>query len=234
MLLNPLHWLLLRFFPNLVQSGDKNLLKLIKLYQWGHVGTPSKVKLYLEKFNPATKGKFNDSFIEFHFEEDGNKVGKVLFIDKEEGFVIASELVKILLTLNLKDSFFRVEEANHTFRIPLDNVKGVFGSVSGRGKLFLSELTIKLKLPFKPTPFCCFHLKNKAFSKQSAWRYSADTVPTLWRHFVLTKPSLWLFIYLGRTVMSRTSSFHTLSTKESGVRSSKRSFALTFLVLLWN
>ena len=73
-----------------MQSGDKNPLKLIKLYQSEQAGTPPKVKFLLNKFNPATKGKLNDSFIEFHFEEDGNKVGKVLFIDKEEGFVIAS------------------------------------------------------------------------------------------------------------------------------------------------
>ena len=73
------------FFPNLVQSGDKNPLKLIKLYQSGQAGTPPKVKFHLDKFNPATEGNLNDSFIEFHFEEVGTKVGKVLFIDKEEG-----------------------------------------------------------------------------------------------------------------------------------------------------
>ena len=98
---------------------------------------PTKVKFHLEQFNPAAKGKLNDSFMEFRFGELENKVGKVLFIDKEGGFVVASELTKIRLATNFRDSFFRVEEVNRTFQVALDDIRCVFGSVSSNNKLFL-------------------------------------------------------------------------------------------------
>ena len=125
------------FFPKLVQSGDKNPRKLIKLYQPEQTGTSPKVKFHLEQFNPAAKGKLNDSFIEFRFGELESKVGKVLFINKEGGFVIASELTKIKLATDFRDSFFRAEEVNRTFQVALDDINCVFGSVSSSNKLFL-------------------------------------------------------------------------------------------------
>jgi len=60
------------------------------------------------------------------FEEDEHNVGKVLFIDKEEAFVIAKELAKVRLTTNLRDSFFRVEDANSTFQVALDDIQSSF------------------------------------------------------------------------------------------------------------
>ena len=104
-----------------------------------HPLVPSRVKFYLERFSPTTKGKLNNSFIEFLFENE-NKIGKILFIDKEAGHLAVAELSKKRLTIDLRDSFFRVEETNRAFQVAFDDISHVFGSVSVHDKLFLFRI----------------------------------------------------------------------------------------------
>jgi len=95
------------------------------------------------------------------FEEDEHNVGKVLFIDKEEAFVIAKELAKVGLTTNLRDSFFCVEDANSTFQVAFDDIQSSFWfSFKQQQTLSFSEKTIKETpfhtslLPFYFAIFC--------------------------------------------------------------------------------
>ena len=115
-----------RLFPKLVERGDSNPHDLIKLYQpKQHTLVPSRVKFYLERFSPTTKGMLNNSFIEFRFENE-NKIGNILFIDKEASHLAVAELSKKRLTIDLRDSLFRVEGTNRAFQVAFDYISHVF------------------------------------------------------------------------------------------------------------